>query len=678
MPNSFALSGRGNVWVLEDSAAAAELACQALSGAHDVEFFTDGAFMLQRASSGDLPDVIVLDGTLPNVRGVEVCRALREGNDAISLPILVLTTSGDKLDVVDALSAGANDYVSKPYDVAEVIARVSSLVRTSHLHHSQVSRARELSLAAAVGAALTMGRDLTEIASSTAQALFVHLDALTVEIWSTDCGQIALLARAGIQNLVPSALIHSVATCPEPLVGSAPEPLGAENAVTGAITALPLLFRSETLGVLVVVTRGPLGDSRSILTTVGDLLALGVARARTDDDCAALLVRERNTRAEAEAANRSKDDFIAMVSHELRTPLNAITGWAALLLGDRLDEAKSKRGLEVIQRSARSQAQLIDDLLDISSIVSGSLRINVSNVDVASVAEIAIESVRFAADKQGVTLHASIDKAAGQVSGDADRIQQIVWNLLTNAIKFTPRGGTVRLDLTRVQRGIVIDVTDSGRGIDASFLPHVFERFKQGDLTKSAVRGGLGLGLAIVRHLVELHCGTIEATSEGLGHGARFRVVLGTTGSVPPRQTLLTRVPSGLRRAYPPGLTGQRVLAVDDSEDARELIRVLLEACNMCVQTASSASEAFEIFARGGIDLILCDIAMPLEDGLSFITRVRARSVEDGGSTPAVALSAYARLEDRTRALRAGFDSHIAKPVESAELLAVLATLANR
>jgi signal transduction histidine kinase/DNA-binding response OmpR family regulator len=681
-------TARGRVWVLEDSALEAEMARRALSAQHDVEMFTDGSVVLERAAAQSAPDVVVLDWELPGISGVEVCRVLRATHDAMTLPILMLTGQGHKDAVVEALSAGANDYVTKPYDMAEVVARVSTLVRASRLQRAQLRRARHLALAADIGAALTTGKNLVEMSESCATALASHLDATAIEIWTKRGTELELLtARTSPDSRVPVAVIRDVAQRQRPLitddvVGVA-ELEGHDCGRAAGFTAMPLVVRGETLGVLAFCTRQPLADALATLATVADLLALGVSRARSEDERARLLDSERNTRAEAEAANRSKDDFLAMVSHELRTPLNAITGWTAMLLSGGLEPDRVKRALETIERNARSQAQLIDDLLDISRIISGKLRVNVSSVDVPSIAEMAFESVRLAADSKGVTLKAAIDASAGQLTGDADRIQQIIWNLLSNAIKFTPKGGKVTLGVTRDDGGIAITVDDSGQGIPPEFIPYVFDRFKQVDGTTTRAKGGLGLGLAIVKHLTELHGGTIDVHSEGLGKGASFRVVLPGTGASRDSAALHGSTVSSPGRMQPQferprEIEGLRVLVLDDEEDARDLLRTLLESCKVNVTTASNAADAFAVVKSRQVDIVLSDIAMPMEDGLSFIRRVRELSREDGGRVPAVALTAYARLEDRTRALRAGFNSHVAKPVEASELLAVLTSLANR
>ena len=658
---------------------------RALAVHHDVEMFTDGSVVLERAAATPVPDVVVLDWQLPGISGVEVCRILRAGNDAMSLPILMLTSHGHKDAVLEALAAGANDYVTKPYDMPEVIARVGTLVRTSRLQRAQLRRSRHLALSADIGAALTTGKNLLEIAERCCDAIAAHLDGAAIEVWTQRAGGLALFtSRTAPGSHVPKAVIESVSARQQPIltddIHTHAELEGHDCGRASGFAAVPLVVRGETVGVLAFCTSQPLNDALSVLGTVADLLALGIARARVEEERVILFERERNTRAEAEAANRSKDEFLAMVSHELRTPLNAITGWTAMLLAGGLEPARAKRALETIERSARSQAQLIDDLLDISRIISGKLRVNVGSVDVPSVAEMALESVRLAADSKGVTLDAVVDSAAGQLTGDADRIQQIIWNLLSNAIKFTPKGGRVQLRVTREDRGIVIVVEDSGQGIPAEFLPHVFERFKQIDGTMTRSKGGLGLGLAIVKHLTELHGGTIEVHSEGLGKGASFRAVL--PGAAPQRDSAADPGPtfSVPRPSFerPRELEGLRVLVLDDEADARDLLKTLLESCKMRVTTASYAADAFEVVRQQDVDVVLSDIAMPIEDGLSFIKRVRALPRDEGGRVPAVALTAYARLEDRTRALRAGFNSHVAKPVEASELLAVISSLVSR
>jgi len=677
-----ALPDRGLVWIVEDSPLEAEMARRALSPSQEVEIFTDGSVVLERLAGGTVPDVIVVDWQLPGISGLEVCRIVRVTHDAMRLPILMLTGQAGKEDVVEALGNGANDYVVKPYDMAEVIARVGTLVRTSRLQRAQVRRAQQLSLAADIGEAITKGRNLSEVAKRCVEALSIHLDAPAAQVWARRAGKLELLASSTAGEGIPEHLINDVADQQKTVATDEPSSLEALRACEPAIrgfAALPLVVRDELLGVIAFCSRSAIGDARPTLVTIADLLALGIARARADEERAVAHERERNTRAEAEAANRSKDEFLAMVSHELRTPLNAITGWTGMLLEGTLEAARTQRTLETIERNARSQVQLIDDLLDISRIVSGKLRVSVGKVDVPSIAELALESVRLAAEAKALTLEAHIEPTAGQITGDADRVQQIIWNLLSNAIKFTPKGGRVQLHVQRSDGGIEIAVQDSGQGIDPAFLPHVFERFKQADGTIMRSKGGLGLGLAIVKHLVELHGGTIAVTSEGVGKGASFAAVLPRyTEARAQAEGASTTLSARTTFERPLEVEGLRVLVVDDETDARELLAALLESCSVQVTAVSNAADAFEVVRAGALDAMISDIAMPVEDGLSLIRRIRQLSREEGGRLPAVALTAYARLEDRTRALRAGFDSHVAKPVDPSELLAVLASITAR
>ena len=393
-----------------------------------------------------------------------------------------------------------------------------------------------------------------------------------------------------------------------------------------------------------------------------------------------LLARERAAREEAEDANRLKDEFLATVSHELRTPLTAVLGWVQLLRAGTLPPDKRERALATVERNARAQGQLIEDLLDVSRIMTGKLKLEVSSVDVSHVVEAALESLRPAAEAKGIRMQAALD-SAGSIMGDASRLQQVVWNLLSNAVKFTPRGGRVQVLVERRDSSVEISVSDTGQGIPARFLPHVFERFRQADGSTTRQAGGLGLGLAIVRHLVELHGGTVSATSEGEGRGATFVVSLPQAVAVR-RDVVVPPTLRGPPRAQdvpgPPRLDGLRLLVVDDEEDTRELLRSLLETCGGVVATAGSSEEALSVLRREPFDVLVSDVGMPGEDGYHLISRVRALPPEQGGDIASVALTAYTRMEDRTRALLAGFNSHVPKPIEPMELMAVIASLMTR
>ena len=382
--------------------------------------------------------------------------------------------------------------------------------------------------------------------------------------------------------------------------------------------------------------------------------------------------REQAARLEAEAANRAKDEFIAMISHELRTPLGAILIWTQLLRTEELDGASTTRAVGMIERSTKALAQLIDDLLDVSRIIAGKLTLEPRPVDLAAVVEAALEAAQHAARAKSLVLEKSIEGASPVISGEAGRLQQVLTNLVTNAIKFTPEGGRIEVSLERVGPAARVRVKDTGSGIAPEFLPFIFERFSQADTTSTRKQKGLGLGLAIARHLVELHGGTIEAASPGEGKGTTFTVTLPLAGVEAPARRVEEPV------ATEADLTGVRVLVVDDEADAREATVVLLRQCGAVVVGAPSASDALDRLDREVPDVLLSDVAMPGEDGYALIKQVRGRTPERGGLVAAAALTAYATLEDRSKALRAGFDEHIPKPVDPVRLVWTIAALVRR
>ncbi len=403
---------------------------------------------------------------------------------------------------------------------------------------------------------------------------------------------------------------------------------------------------------------------------------------------AALAVDNARLYREAQEVNRLKDEFLATLSHELRTPLTAVLGWTRLLGTGQLDEATQQRALETIERNAQSQVQLIDDILDVSRIIRGKLRLNVRPAELAPVIEAAVDSVRPAAEAKGIRLQVVLDPGAGPVSGDPDRLQQVVWNLLSNAIKFTPKEGRVQVLLVRAGSHLELTVSDTGQGIEKKFLPYVFDRFRQADPSTTRTHGGLGLGLAIVRHLIELHGGTVTVESEGAGQGTTFKVSLPLmivhqpefTSKAGERAPAPAHPTAGGRLALecPPELEGLRVLLVEDEPDSREMLVVVLTQCRAEVRAVSNAPDALSQLEQWLPDVLISDIEMPGEDGYALIRKVRSLPPERGGKIPAAALTAYARAEDRMRALLAGFQLHVPKPVEPAELAAVIASLAGR
>ena len=486
-------------------------------------------------------------------------------------------------------------------------------------------------------------------------------------------------APSGVPNVLRTARSEVYRELPDELLVSAcvdaehvrlARALGPRSAMI-----VPLVLQGRVLGTMSFV----FGDSGRVYSDQD----LGVAeelarRCATAIENALLYSSEQRARRFADVANRAKDEFLAVVSHELRTPLNAIMGWAKLLTRPEFDERRRQSALATIERNAVAMAQLIEDLLDMSRVISGKMRLELEQVDVRRVVESALDTVRPAAAAKDIELTATLAPALPAITADATRLQQIVWNLLSNAVKYTSKGGRAVLDVQRTPSTIEIVVSDSGKGIGRAFLPFVFEAFRQEDASASRTRGGLGLGLAITKQLVELHGGHISAKSEGEGCGSTFQVSLPIattpkTQSVPDRAGRQIRTDASFER--PPQLRGLRVLVVDDEEDARGLVGAILEECGCEVTLASSVEEAMQRLREAPPDVLLSDIGMPEADGYDLIAQVRALPREQGGDLPAAALTAYARPEDRRRLLNAGYSIHLAKPIEPAELVAVVTTL---
>ena len=417
-------------------------------------------------------------------------------------------------------------------------------------------------------------------------------------------------------------------------------------------------------------------QARRALDDASQRLKIALAEAEH-----AAIEKERLLR-QAEESSRLKEEFLATISHELRTPLSAILGWTRMLRMGQLSEEKAAKALDTIERNARAQAQLVDDLLDVSRIITGKLRMDVRPSDPNAFIDAAVEAVRPAAEAKGVRVQKVMDTGLLSIPGDPVRLQQVVWNLLSNAIKFTPRGGRVQIRSERVNSHLEIVVSDTGQGIAADFLPHVFDRFRQADQKTSRQHGGMGLGLAIVRHLVELHGGTVSAMSDGEGQGATFTVTLPIT-AVYQLDSAGGRVHPAARDLLPANdctdrLDGLMILVVDDEPDTRDLLKQGLEYCGATVRVAGSAAEAVDALAASVPDILISDIGMPGVDGYDLIRQIRGLAADRGGKVAAVALTAYTRTEDRLLALRAGYDMHVPKPVELAELVAVAASVARR
>jgi PAS domain S-box-containing protein len=440
---------------------------------------------------------------------------------------------------------------------------------------------------------------------------------------------------------------------------------------TKSYLLVPLSVGERMLGTMLFGSAQPEDHYSRIDLEMAEELA---RRAAIAIDNARLYHDSEAARKAAQEANRIKDEFLAIVSHELRTPLNAMLGWTQMLRNRKLNEATTAKAVETIERNARSQQKLIEDILDISRIVLGKIRLNTRPVHLAPIINAVIENVRPIAEIKAIQIEFVLDPSVAQVMGDSERLQQVVWNLLSNAVKFTYKGGRVEVRLEQIDSTAQITVKDTGKGISSDFLPFVFERFRQSEGATTRTHGGLGLGLSIVRQLVEMHNGTIFAASEGEGRGATFTVQLCTIDS----RAVLPREENQAVLDNLPALDGLQVLVVDDSADTLELISFILEQCKAQVTTATSVCEALEAIAQLKPDVLISDIGMPDEDGYSLIRKLRTLEAEQERQIPAVALTAFAREEERTRVLCAGFQVHLAKPVEPTELVAVVANLAKR
>ncbi|MCU0686265.1 MAG: response regulator [Polyangiaceae bacterium] len=681
------------VWVVEDSPLEARMARQVLEECYDLEFFGEGLMVLERLAAGPTPDAILLDAHLPDTTGREVCRSVRERFDEIALPVLFLTAQSRSEDIVAGLEVGANDYMTKPYRAAELLARLATLLRIRRLELS--ARRRE---------AYYRG-----IVSALSEGILVH-DPDGVVLTVNPAAEAIFGMRAGelAGRLASDLGWHPLDDAGAPLEQALRDGTARRN--------VPMSLRrpdgaSIELSVNVLPLRHPdTGEIAGVVSSFFDVTEQRRIERERDD----LHARERDARVLAEAANQSKDEFLATTSHELRTPLNAILGWTRMLRTGNLDPAARERAVSTVERNALVQVQLIEDLLDVSRVVSGKLRLDVVALDVGAIVREAAESIRPAAEAKNIALGLDLGPPA-YASGDPDRLQQVVWNLLSNAVKFTPAGGRIDVRLERVGTVTQLTVSDSGQGISAEFLPYVFDRFRQANGSSSRRHSGLGLGLALVRSLIELHGGTVRVESEGEGRGSLFTITLpvravhdpptlpapaananptadlgkpvsttdtdqgvasvASVASVAPVAAVAVAPASVVS---PSRVDGVRVLVVDDEEDARELIATVLRLHGARVVVAGSADEAIAAFEREAPDVLISDIGMPQVDGYELMRRVRNRPASQGGAVWAAALTAYDRTTDRRRAIAAGFDVYVGKPVEPSELVATVARLSGR
>jgi len=585
------------------------------------------------------------------------------------------------------VSAGSGRrYTAEEVPLAEDIARrAATAIDNARLYRQSETRLRAAEAAAEIGGFLNQALDPEVVGRRIAESVRALLGVGTSLFYRVDPATLEMTVVAGsgtpVVGLEPGVTLAAgvgavglavreqrPVTTPDqlndPRIAVTPElrstlELGPDRSVL----AVPLLSHERVIGVLT------LGDRVGRQFRQDDiLLAQGFAEQ------AALALENARLYAEARDANRAKDEFLATLSHELRTPLTAMLGWVRMLQSGTLDQATSERALQVIDRNTKLQAQLIDDLLDVSRIITGKLSLELKAVDIGAVIEAAVDAVTPAALAKSVMLERRVDPAAAPAWADAHRLQQVVWNLLSNAVKFTPSGGRISVAVDREDPHVVVRVADTGQGIAPEFLPYIFDRFRQADSTTTRAHGGLGLGLAIVHHLVTLHRGTVTAASAGPDQGATFTVRIPLA---PLRMAAVTSSVATTAADRLPPLAGVRVLVVDDDADARDLVTAVLGQSGAEVMTASSTVEALDALGRVRPHVLVSDLSMPGDDGYALLQRVRALGLDREGRLPAVALTAFARAEDRARALAVGYAVHVSKPVEPNELVEVVARLAR-
>jgi CheY-like chemotaxis protein len=586
--------------------------------------------------------VVLLDVNMPGMDGFETAAMIRQRKNSEHTPIIFITAYSDDTHARQGYSLGAVDYIITPV-IPEVLKSKVAFFVDLYRKSDQIRRqAESLAERAAHLQRLTEASLAINSARSVEEILAIVTDTAR-EVVSADRAEI-----------VPAATES----------WGSPSPAGRETEPSGAADLVATLMGRDgrDIGTLRIFGRHPSPEEAAILTQLAQMASIAI---------------ENVLYSEAREANRLKDEFLTTLSHELRTPLTAILGWTRILRSPTLDAARFAHGLDVIERNVNAQAKLIDDLLDISRISAAKLRLNSRPMAVVPVVEGVVEGLRPASEAKSIDVQLRIDPSAAgasDVAGDADRLQQVVWNLLSNAIKFTPPGGSIEIGVERTSSHVRIRVSDTGKGISPDFLAHVFDRFRQADSSTTRSHGGLGIGLAIVRHIVEMHGGAVSAASAGPGLGATFVVSLPALD----RQGLAVASPESEDAPEPPpDLTGLRVLMLDDEPDAREVVGEILTSAGALVFPFASVEEALAGIEEAAPDLLVSDIAMPGGDGFQFLREVRRRGIGKAGPVPAIALTAYVRREDRTRALAEGFDRHVSKPIEPESFLRVLGELAG-
>ncbi len=643
---------------VEDSPDDAELIGCALrrGGYEPVIARVETAAAMRDALERERWDVVVADFSLPGFSAPAALALLTEMQ--LDLPFIIVSGTVGEEDAVAAMRAGAHDYLMKG-NLTRLPAAVQRELREAA--HRTARRDAERALRSSE-------TFLRAVVDNVAEGLIVLDERGNVESFNPAAERIFGYTAAQVIGAHVTRLVDG------PTPGA---PLSLAQLTGPAREIVGQRRDGTTLPLELALSPMRLGDRNLIIAVLRDI----TERKRAEAQHEWLLAREQAARVEAESANRAKDEFLSTLSHELRTPLTPTLVWLRLMRTRRPDEATLDRALAAIERNTQLQVRLVEDILDLSRIITGKFHLDLHDVPLAGIIASAVDLARPSAETKDLRLEITIGPGTHLVSGDAARLQQVVWNLLSNAIKFTPKGGVIEIRLERSDDRARIVVTDTGLGIDAGLLPHVFDRFRQADSSSTRKHGGLGLGLAIVRHLVELHGGVARAESRGEGQGATFTVELPQQD---PEKT--SRVAKQTPAARGPGVAvdrvpvpeGVRVLLVEDDTDTRDVLEMALRRCKADVTAVGSAADAVAAIDRSLPDVLVCDIGMPGEDGYALIGKLRARPPERGGRIPAIALTAFVQVEDRQRALRAGFQAHVAKPVDPADVAAVVWSLARR
>ncbi|MCU1267869.1 MAG: two-component hybrid sensor and regulator [Acidobacteria bacterium] len=683
--------------------------------------------------------VILLDVFMPGIDGLDTAALIRSRDKSRNTPIIFLTadSTGGRL-VSRGYSLGAVDYIVKPiepdvlrskvavfvelFKKTREVQRQAELLREKNLEIENANLAR-LGMLIDLGQELTSEHDPEQVLRNFCRSArrIVEAQEAGIGILGRDgrslryffrCGEDETPTGKGDQT-VPWRALNSLISERRPLRLNESDALLHDNADNGSnsdsahsFLGAPIVTASRVRGWVYLLNKVNADDFTEADERLAATLATQVAsayenarlysksqkhadelqleiseRQQAEGERAELLVREQAARAEAELANRTKDEFLAVLSHELRTPLSAILGWSHLVRTSKLDDSQMARAFETIERNARSQSQLIDDLLDVSRIITGKLEIEYRQVNLCSVIEAAVEALRPSFETKDIQFETILHAKDCFIQGDATRLQQIFWNLFSNAMKFTPQKGNVRVELERSGPEFTIAVSDTGVGISTEFIPYIFDRFRQADGSTTRNHGGLGLGLAIVRHLVELHNGSVAVESPGKDQGSTFTVHLPVTATVVVPEggnSDCELASNGQALNAPKILEGVRVLVVDDESDARDLVSAILTRCGGEVRCSESAAAAMLAFKEWQPDVLISDIGMPDEDGYTLIKKVRKLRSKRAKEIPAVALTAYVNQQDKARALAAGFQAHLPKPIEPEALVKCVAEASGR